>query len=97
MPRKSIDEEKRTERISLIVTPSLFEDIEVLADSQGISVNELVTGVMSDVVKKNAKLITMFKQAREMAKKSFVNPAAVTVKRKSKKSAESAADTTETE
>ena len=73
MPRKAEKAERRNERISLVITPTLNEKIRALADSQGLSLNEFIILLMEGAVKKNAALIEEFEQSRQAAKKRFVD------------------------
>ena len=73
MPRKVETVERRNERISLILTPTLNEKIRTLADSQGLSLNELIILLIEGAVKKNAALIEDFERAKKAAIDSYVD------------------------
>ena len=73
MPRKPIGAEKRSEKINLVVTPTLNKKIKTLADSQGVSINELIISFMEGAVKKNSAVIEKFEKARRAAIKSYVD------------------------
>ena len=73
MPRKTKGAEKRSDKINLVVTPTLNNKIKTLADSQGLSLNELIILLMEGAVKKNAALIEEFEQAKKAAIKSYVD------------------------
>lgn len=73
MPRKTISAEKRSEKISLVVPATLSNKIKLLADSQGVSVNELVISFLQGAVDKNSALIDSFEKARQAAIDSYVD------------------------
>ena len=73
MARKKSNEEIRTARISLLLTPTLGEKISLLADSQGITVNAFVESLLEKAVAKNADVINEFKIARETAKQKYLD------------------------
>lgn len=73
MPRKPIGAEKRSEKINLVVTPTLNNKIKTLADSQGISLNEFIVALLEGAVKKNSAVIEKFEKARRAAIKSYVD------------------------
>ena len=64
-PRKENDDEKRTERLSLALTPIMHADITTLARMQGVSVNDFVAHVLELVAKKNQAVIEEFEAARQ--------------------------------
>ena len=71
MTRKAEKAERRNERISLVITPTLNEKIRTLADSQGLSLNEFIILLMEGAVKKNAALIEEFERLRREAKNQY--------------------------
>lgn len=73
MPRKPIGAEKRSEKINLVVPPTLYNEVKTLADSQGVSLNELIISFMEGAVKKNSSVIEKFEKARRAAIKNYVD------------------------
>ena len=73
MPRKPCEGEKRESRISLLVVPSLYKDFVTLADSQGLSINELMVRLIQSAVEKNRSVIEKFQEAKNNAKLDFVD------------------------
>lgn len=73
MARKYFEGERRESRVSLIVIPSLYRDVATLADSQGVSINELVVRLLEKTVDKNSELINRFRQARDSARSDFAD------------------------
>ena len=62
-PRIKNSFEKRTERVSLILTPDTYQAVATLAQIQGISVNNLIVSVLDGVIEKNATVIEKFNAA----------------------------------
>ena len=58
--RKPIDGVKRSEKISLYITPELMQDIKALASIKGISITDCIIGVMRTYVGKNHEAIEAF-------------------------------------
>lgn len=73
MPRKPYEGEKRESRISLLVVPSLYKDFVTLADSQGLSINELMVRLIQNAVEKNRSVIEKFQEAKNNAKLDFTD------------------------
>lgn len=57
----------RSERISLALTPAVFDGIKTLADIKAVTVNELLNAVAAELVKKNAVAIKEYDAARAKA------------------------------
>ena len=71
MPRrKTTDKEIKSARTSIILTPSLYKAADLLADSQGLTFNKLVTFLLERAVKKNRAVIENFAQERANAQKN---------------------------
>ena len=62
-PRIKNSFEKRTERVSLVLTPDTYQAVATLAQIQGISVNNLIVSVLDGVIEKNATVIEKFNAA----------------------------------
>ena len=62
-PRIKNSFEKRTERVSLVLTPDTYQAVATLAQIQGISVNNLIVSVLDGVIEKNATVIEKFNTA----------------------------------
>lgn len=62
-PRIKNSYEKRTERVSLVLTPDTYQAVAILAQIQGISVNSLIASILDGVVEKNAIVIEKFNAA----------------------------------
>ncbi|MBQ3444468.1 MAG: hypothetical protein IJG33_14640 [Selenomonadaceae bacterium] len=62
-PRIKNSCEKRTERVSLVLTPDTYQAVAILAQIQGISVNSLIASILDGVVEKNAIVIEKFNAA----------------------------------
>ena len=62
-PRITNSFEKRTERVSLVLTPDTYQAVATLAQIQGISVNSLIASVLDSVIEKNAIVIEKFNTA----------------------------------
>lgn len=62
-PRIKNSCEKRTERVSLVLTPDTYQAVAILAQIQGISVNSLIVSILDGVVEKNAIVIEKFNAA----------------------------------
>ena len=73
MPRKPYEGEKRESRLSLLIVPSLYKDFVTLADSQGLSINELMVRLIQRTVDKNRSVIDKFQEAKNNAKLDFVD------------------------
>lgn len=73
MSRKPLDDEKRSAKINLVVTPTLGNKIRMLADSQGLTLNEYITQLLEFAVSKNTAVIEKFEQARQAALKAYVD------------------------
>lgn len=52
--------EKRSERITLIMTPAEYEGLYSLAQMQDRTINEFCCAILSQVVKKNSAVIESF-------------------------------------
>ena len=70
MARKSLNE-KRESRISLLVTQNFYERINLLASSQGATVNDFIVKQLDRVINKNSAVIEQFKKARQDAQAQF--------------------------
>lgn len=66
-PRSKERDNLRTERISLALTPVALSGITTLAQIKEISVNDLICGLIDNVIKKNAAVISDFNTARDKA------------------------------
>lgn len=65
---KNVDRESiKTERVSIALTPPVYNGVLSLAQIQGVSVNELVGELIERVVKQNAAVIADFNAARDKA------------------------------
>lgn len=62
-PRIKNSSEKRTERVSLVLTPDTYQAVAILAQIQGISVNNLIASILDGVIEKNAPVIEKFNAA----------------------------------
>lgn len=62
-PRIKNSCEKRTERVSLVLTPDTYQAVAILAQIQGISVNSLIASILDGVVEKNTIVIEKFNAA----------------------------------
>ena len=62
-PRIKNSCEKRTERVSVVLTPDTYQAVAILAQIQGISVNSLIASILDGVVEKNAIVIEKFNAA----------------------------------
>lgn len=56
-PLKKNDDEKRTARISLLLTPAMHADITTLARVHGVSVNDYFCALAEKDIKKNRRTI----------------------------------------
>lgn len=45
--------EKRSRRLQLLVQPSLYKRIQILADRNGTSINEVIHSILADAIKEN--------------------------------------------
>ena len=68
MARPKNDTEKKSERVSLLLTPQMFEDISTLAQIRKMSLNDLFTSLAAQAIKKNQHAIDEVKSV--MAKVS---------------------------
>lgn len=73
MPRKAYADEKRESRISLLVTKSFSEQINLLANSQGLTTNDFIIRQLQRVVTKNANVIEKFRKAQQEAQQNFMD------------------------
>lgn len=73
MPRKPYADEKRESRISLLVTKSFSEQINLLANSQGLTTNDFIISQLQKVVTKNANVIEKFRKAQQEAQQNFMD------------------------
>lgn len=73
MARKKYADEKRESRISLLVTPTLFSQISLLAYSQSQTTNDFIIKYLEKIVAKNAAVINKFQSALDTAKNDFVD------------------------
>lgn len=73
MARKKYADEKRESRISLLVTPTLFSQISLLAYSQSQTTNDFIIKYLEKIVAKNAAVIDKFQSALDTAKNDFVD------------------------
>ena len=62
-PRIKNSFEKRTERVSLVLTPEAYQAVATLAQIQGTSVNNLIASILDSVIEKNATVIEKFNTA----------------------------------
>lgn len=56
-PKKLSDSEKKSARVSLLMTPKLFDDVTTLAQILKVSVNDLFCSLAAQAVKKNRPAI----------------------------------------
>lgn len=65
MSRKTIDNEKRNEKISISITPSDFANIKTLADiTHKGNINGLVVDLIKNSIEKNFSLIKRVQQGK---------------------------------
>lgn len=64
-PRNIDRSQVRSERISLALTPTAIDGLRILAAMQNISVNDLISALVENVVKKNASVIKEFSDAQK--------------------------------
>ena len=62
-PRIKSSSEKRTERVSLVLTPDTYQAVTTLAQIQGMSLNDLIASILDGVIEKNAIVIEKFNVA----------------------------------
>lgn len=56
-PKTLSDTEKKSARVSLLLTPQMFADITTLAQIKNVSLNDLFTSLAADLIKKNRRAI----------------------------------------
>lgn len=56
-PRTLSDAEKKSARVSLLMTPQLLADVTTLTQIKGVSLNDLFTSLAAELVKKNRHAI----------------------------------------
>ena len=56
-PRILSDSERKSARVSLLMTPQMFADITTLAQIKKVSINDLFTSLAADLIKKNRRAI----------------------------------------
>ena len=56
-PRTLSDSERKSARVSLLMTPQMFADITTLAQIKKVSINDLFTSLAADLIKKNRHAI----------------------------------------
>lgn len=64
-PRNIDRSQVRSERISLALTPTAVDGLRILAAMQNLSVNDLISALVENVVKKNAPVIKEFSDAQK--------------------------------
>ena len=57
MAKKAYGEESRKKRVSLIVTPSMYNDVTTMAAIRGTTINDFIIGLIEPVIKKNRATI----------------------------------------
>ena len=62
-PRQS--DEKRTERATLIFTPTEYEGLLILAQLQNRTINDFACSILAQIVQKNKSVIENFKNEKE--------------------------------
>ena len=62
-PRVKSSSKKRTERVSLVLTPDTYQAVTTLAQIQGMSLNDLIASILDGVIEKNAIVIEKFNVA----------------------------------
>ena len=72
MARTRYSEEKRDSRISLLVTKSFYEQVTLLAISQGLTTNDFIIKQLEKTVEKNSAVIENFQTALDTAQSEFV-------------------------
>lgn len=65
MANKQKDKEKRTSRLSVVLTPQMHEEFKILADVLHLSNNDLAVKIIAAAVKKHSATIQSVKQARQ--------------------------------
>ena len=60
---RSNSSETRIERVSLVLTPDAYQAVAILAQIQGISLNNLIASILDGVIEKNATVIEKFNAA----------------------------------
>lgn len=56
-PKTLTDAEKKNVRVSLMLTPPLYSDVNTLARLKGTTVNELIYSLVEQLAKKNRPVI----------------------------------------
>lgn len=56
-PKTLSDTEKKSARVSLLMTPQLLADVTTLAQIKKVSLNDLFTSLATELVKKNRQAI----------------------------------------
>ena len=72
MAQKSLNG-KRESRLTVAVTRELYEQIHLLASSQGLSVSDFLVRDIQKAVDRNKSVIDEFMKAREKAKENFLD------------------------
>ena len=72
MARKTIEDEPRRGRITITMTPTMLDQINLLAVSQSVSPSEFIIQQLAKVVRKNQVLLDKFQSARDAARSEFV-------------------------
>ena len=57
MSRKTAGDERKTARVSLLLTPKMFADVATLAQIKQVSLNDLFTSLVAQAVAKNQSAI----------------------------------------
>ena len=57
-----IENEVRTKRVQLVVTPSVFEDVQILTKIKKTSLNSLVHKLLEECIKENREDIEKYKK-----------------------------------
>lgn len=74
MGRSNIEgREGRSRRFNLMLTPSLYKDIETLSALNGCSVNEQIIKALSEYVKENQKMLDDYKALLERIPADVLN------------------------
>ena len=73
MARKAYADEKRESRLTLAVTPTLYQQISLLAYSQSQTTNDFIIRHLEKVAAKNSAVIEKFQTALEIAKSEYTD------------------------
>ena len=73
MARKETASEKRTEKVNLVMQPTLARQVKLLALSQNSSLSDFVCGLVERAVQRNSALIERFEKAQKQAMEEFVS------------------------